>query len=60
MGLQHLDVVEVGLPVFDDAVLVAGEEPVVAMGVLADADCTVVGLEIRIWSIFNLACWIVK
>jgi len=42
--LEDFDVVEVGLPVFNDAVLVAREEPVVAVGVLGDADGTVVGL----------------
>lgn len=44
MCLEDFDVIEVGLPVFDDAVLVAGEKPVVAMGVLSDADGAVVGL----------------
>lgn len=44
VGVDALDVVEVGLPVLDEAVVVARDEPVVAVGVLEGADGRVVRL----------------
>jgi hypothetical protein len=44
MRLDLLYVVEVGLPILDDARLVGREKPVVCVGVFDDADGRFVGL----------------